>query len=100
MKDPVEYTPAEISAVEDYASQIEHKQKLVLNEDRTDSNEKIDFERKIDETVASFDKSLKELYEMKLEIEKCILAEELKILLHEEKLSLMEDLDNEEEQMK
>jgi hypothetical protein len=42
--------------------------------------------------VKKFDDKLMELYKMRLRIEKCILAEELKILLHDRQMSVQDQV--------
>jgi len=49
--------------------------------------------------VKKFDDKLMELYKMRLRIEKCILAEELKILLHDRQMSVQDQMDREEERL-
>lgn len=49
--------------------------------------------------VKKFDDKLMDLYKMRLAIEKCILAEELKILLHDRQMSTQDQMDREEERL-
>ena len=49
--------------------------------------------------VQKFDNKLMELYKMRLAIEKSILAEELKILIHDRQISVQDQIDREEERL-
>ena len=61
--------------------------------------DRVELKRKIKEAVEQFDAKLLELYKTRLAIEKCILAEELKILLYDRRMSFQDHLDREEERL-
>ena len=95
----VDYAPAEISALEQYESTLREfggrksvkKRQLGVN--------CVDLKRKVREAIREFDERLLNLYKKRLSIEKCILAEELKILLHDRQLELHDALDREEQKL-
>ena len=100
VKKPVEFSPAEISAAEEYLTQIECQRGELNLVDRNWSNEKIELERKVEKVIAEFDAKLMELYNLKLSVEKNILTEELKILLHDKNIALLEQLEKNELKMR
>merc|ERR1712062_702344 len=61
--------------------------------------DRVELKRKIQEAVEEFDTKLLNLYKMRVAIEKCILAEELKILLYDRRMSVQDQLDREEEKL-
>ena len=61
--------------------------------------DRVELKRKIKEAVEQFDAKLLDLYKTRLAIEKCILAEELKILLYDRRMSIQDHLDREEERL-
>ena len=61
--------------------------------------DRVELKRKIQEAVEEFDAKLLNLYKMRVAIEKCILAEELKILLYDRRMSVQDQLDREEEKL-
>ena len=61
--------------------------------------DRVELKRKIKEAVEQFDAKLLQLYKMRLAIEKCILAEELKILLFDRRMTFQDHLDREEERL-
>ena len=61
--------------------------------------DRVELKRQIQEAVEQFDDKLLELYKMRLAIEKCILAEELKILLYDRRMSVQDHIDREEERL-
>ena len=61
--------------------------------------DRVELKRKIKEAVEQFDAKLLDLYKTRLAIEKCILAEELKILLYDRRMSFQDHLDREEERL-
>ncbi len=71
-----------------------------LNATRNLANQQIALLEKIDDVTNDFDVKLALLYRLKLDVEKCILAEELKILRHDENLAQHEKLEREEEKLK
>ena len=95
----MDFSPAEISTAEEYYAQMEHQDSELNLVDRNWSNEKIELERKIEEVIHVFDTKLQQLYKLKLSVEKNVLAEELKILLHDKKLALLERLEEKEEKL-
>lgn len=95
----MDFSPAEISTAEEYHAQIETQLGEFNLVDRNWSNEKIELERKIEDVIREFDDKLKKLYNLKLSIEKNILSEELKILLHDKNLALFENLEKNEEKL-
>ena len=98
-KSMVDYAPAEISALEQYQSTlIGLDLRRYLKKRQLEVN-CADLKRKIREAIKEFDERLLVLYKKRLSIEKCILAEELKILLHDRQLALHDKLDREEEQL-
>lgn len=62
-------------------------------------NSVISLEDKIGNAIASFDAKVERLYKLKLRVGKCILAEELKILLHDKKLSELDKSERQEENL-
>ena len=60
---------------------------------------RVELKWKIQEAVEEFDAKLLNLYKMRVAIEKCILAEELKILLYDRRMSVQDQLDREEEKL-
>ncbi len=95
----VDYAPAEISAVEQYESMLSEQAERKAIRRRQLEVDRVDLKRKIREAVESFDAKLLDLYKKRLAIEKCILAEELKILMYDRKLSIQDRMDKEEEQL-
>ena len=61
--------------------------------------DQISLERRIDEAIARFDQRLAKLYSKRIFVEKCILAEELKLLIHDRHLSMIDELEREEEKL-
>ena len=61
--------------------------------------DRVELKWKIQEDVEEFDAKLLNLYKMRVAIEKCILAEELKILLYDRRMSVQDQLDREEEKL-
>ena len=60
----------------------------------------VDLKRKIVEGIRDFDDRLLVLYKEKLAVEKCVLAEEMKILFHDKQLATHDALDRQEEAFK
>ena len=60
---------------------------------------RVELKWKIQEAVEEFDAKLLNLYKMRVAIEKCILAEELKTLLYDRRMSVLDQLDREEEKL-
>ena len=60
----------------------------------------VDLKRKIVEGIRDFDDRLLVLYKEKLAVEKCVLAEEMKILFHDKQLANQDALDRQEEAFK
>ena len=60
---------------------------------------RVELKWKIQEAVEEFDAKLLNLYKMRVAIEKCILAEELKTLLYDRRMSVQDQLDREEEKL-
>ena len=60
---------------------------------------RVELKWKIQEAVEEFDAKLLNLYKMRVAIEKCILAEELKISLYDCRMSVQDQLDREEEKL-
>ncbi len=96
----MDYSPAEVSAADDFAEQSSRWQRGESSRGRTGVNDTVSLERKVDVAVEGFDKRLTALYARKIEVEKCVLTEELKIRLLDEKLSELEDLELEEKRIK
>ena len=80
-KSMVDYAPAEISALEQYQTNLRDFGDRKFVKKRQLEVNCVDLKRKIREAIKEFDERLLELYKKRLAIEKCILAEELKILL-------------------
>lgn len=95
----VDYAPAEISAVEQYESMLNEQGERKAIRKRQLEVDRVELKRKIREAVELFDAKLLELYKTRLAIEKCILAEELKILLYHRRMSVQDHLDHEEENL-
>ena len=60
----------------------------------------VDLKRKIVEGIRDFDDKLLVLYKEKLAVEKCVLAEEMKILFHDKQLATHDALDRQEDAFK
>ena len=61
--------------------------------------DQVELKWKIQQAVEEFNAKLLNLYKMRVAIEKCILAEELKILLYDRRMSVQDQLDREEEKL-
>ena len=61
--------------------------------------DRVELKWKIQEAVEEFDAKLFNLYKMRVGIEICILAEELKISLYDCRMSVQDQLDREEEKL-
>ena len=86
-KSMVDYAPAEISAVEQYEALLAEQAERKSIRRRQLEVDRVELKRKITESVLEFDAKLLELYKTRLAIEKCILAEELKILLYDRRMA-------------
>ena len=95
----MDLSPAEMSARDDFRSRARRKAEAAGAEDRSDRNGRIDLERRVTAAVDRFDDSLADLYRLKIKVEKCVLTEELKILLLERNLATMEALEAKQEKM-
>lgn len=95
-KSMVDYAPAEISAVEQYEAMLSEQSERKMIRKRELEVDRVELKRKIRDAVEQFDARLLELYKMRLAIEKCILAEELKILLYDRRMAVQDQLDREE----
>ena len=93
----VNYAPAEISALEQYEATLTEQSKRKSIRRRQLEVSCVDLKRKIKVGIFNFDKVLLDLYMKKLAIEKCVLAEELKILLYDRFLTNYDALDRKEE---
>ena len=98
-KSMVDYAPAEISAVEQYEACLAEQAERKAIRRRQLEVDRVELKRKIQEAVELFDDKLLELYKTRLAIEKCILSEELKILIYDRKMSYQDHLDLEEERL-
>ena len=98
-KDSVDLTPAEISARDDLRIRARRKTEAADAEDRADSNDRIDLERRVEAALTEFDARLADLYRLKIRVEKCVLTEEMKILLLDRNLADMEALGAKQEEM-
>ena len=96
-KSMVDYAPAEISAVEQYEALLAEQAERKSIRRRQLEVDRVELKRKITESVLEFDAKLLELYKTRLAIEKCILAEELKILLYDRRMAYQDQLDRDEE---
>ena len=61
--------------------------------------DQVELKWKIQQAVEEFNAKLLNLYKMRVAIEKCILAEELKTLLYDRRMSVQDQLDREEEKL-
>ena len=95
----VDYAPAEISAVEQYEALLDEQAERKAIRRRQLEVDRVELKRKIQEAVDEFDAKLLGLYKTRLAIEKCILAEELKILLCDRRMSIQDQIDREEERL-
>ena len=89
-----------MSAADDYLSRSERRLRGAHLTRRGGCNSRVELERRVDDAVAQFDRSLAQLYARRLRTEKCVLTEELKMRLLDRKLSDMEDLEAEEKRLK
>jgi len=99
-KSPVDFTPAEVSAANEHALALEKAARAARTRARAGMNDKVSARRKLHEATVNFDAKLSHLYEERLKIDKCVATEELKMLMLDRRLSLLDALDEEEERMK
>lgn len=72
------------------------RKKHETRDNRSTSNTQILLERRVEESVNQFEKDLKDLYKQKIKYQKSVLTEELRILLHVERMARIEELQKEE----
>ena len=99
-KRAVDFSPAEVSAADDYLARSERRARDCHLSRRGVRNSRVELERRVDEAVEQFDLRLAELYAKRLRVEKCVLTEELKMRLLDRKISDMEDLEVDEKRLK
>lgn len=95
----MEFTPAEISAADEFRSAEEEAALGGRTKCRGGRNNRVGLGRRVEDAVRDFDARLGELYARRLEVEKCVLTEELKMRLLDKRLSDMDDLDLEEKKL-
>ena len=96
----MDFTPAEISAADELRAASARVERAALLKGRGGRNDRVSLERKIEEAVEDFDGRLTDLYAKRLEVEKAVLTEELKMRLLDRKMEDMEDLEMEERRLK
>ena len=79
MKSEKMFTQAEYSIVKQYKVEVAEQKNRQLIRIRDLEVEEVELSKNIRTAVRKFDKKLRRLYKLKLEIEKCIISEELKI---------------------
>ena len=87
------------SAVEQYEALVAEQSERKTIRKRQLEVDRVELKRRIQEAVEEFDTRLLTLYKMRLAIEKCILAEELKILCYDRRMSVQDQLDREEQRL-
>ena len=93
----VDFSPAEQSTAAEFRSRASERRRDLGRDDRDAANDKISLERKVAAAVAEFDARLVRLYAERIAVEKCVLAEELKVLIHDRHLAMLDGLEREEE---
>eukprot|EP00095_Tigriopus_kingsejongensis_P004573 maker-scaffold462_size163801-snap-gene-0.47 protein:Tk04573 transcript:maker-scaffold462_size163801-snap-gene-0.47-mRNA-1 annotation:"2 -cyclic-nucleotide 3 -phosphodiesterase-like" len=86
----VAFTPAQQSQVEEFCEQLIARNRHEKGETRNQSNTRILLSRRIEDSIGTYECSLKQLYEDKLQVQKQVHTEELKILLHVRRMAEME----------
>eukprot|EP00094_Tigriopus_californicus_P002246 TCALIF_02167-PA protein Name:"Similar to WDR96 WD repeat-containing protein 96 (Homo sapiens)" AED:0.12 eAED:0.12 QI:43/0.71/0.62/1/1/0.87/8/0/625 len=92
----VELSPAQQSVLEEFKDFISSRKKHETRDNRSTSNTQILLERRVEESVNQFERDLEDLYRHKITYQKSVLTEELRILLHVERMARVEELQKEE----
>merc|ERR1712218_752207 len=97
IKKPETFTDEEVAAAESYESEVQRMAEKGHFRKRELEAEKNQLQVHIDEIVGQLDKKVTELFWLRISIEKCVLAEELKMLSLNRDLGIRDRLAREQE---
>ena len=80
IKKPEQFTDEEVAAAESYEAEVQKAGEKSLLRKRELEAEKRQLQTKIEEHVLEIDGKVKELFWLRINVEKCVLSEELKML--------------------